>query len=264
MIRIATQAATRTNLCRLAMIALVAAYGLPGPAVAAEKSPKTRPIIDNRLDSAAQRQIAKRMLGAGSPALAAQLLGALVQQNPKDPSLRLEYAQALSAAGKFDDALGEFVALADVEDVKAAAAAGAMRAHLETGAPEKAVEATQTLSDAQMTSQHYLLKGTALDRLQRHPEAQAAYRAGLKLSPRSVGLRNNLALSLALTGNHAEAAELLRVLAASSDASPRIRQNLALVYGLMGKREQSAALAAVDLTPDQVANNKLFFQQLQP
>ena len=47
-------------------------------------------------------------------------------------------------------------------------------------------------------------------------------------------LRNNLGLSLALSGQHAEAIEMLRAVVDEPGAKARNRQNLALAYGLAG------------------------------
>ena len=53
-------------------------------------------------------------------------------------------------------------------------------------------------------------RGVALDLLERHVDAQACYRAVLASTPRHVSARNNLALSLALSGQFAEALDIYR------------------------------------------------------
>jgi Flp pilus assembly protein TadD len=97
-----------------------------------------------------------------------------------------------------------------------------------------------------------------LDSLGRHAEAQASYRAVLETSPRQVSARNNLALSLAVTGQFDEAVALLTPLVRSSAATPRIRENLALVYGLMGDADRAAMLSRSDLDDSSIRANLEF------
>ncbi|MGH6980906.1 MAG: tetratricopeptide repeat protein, partial [Stellaceae bacterium] len=103
-------------------------------------------------------------------------------------------------------------------------------------------------------------QGVAYDQLRRHKEAQAAYRAGLAKYPSDRALRNNLALSLAMTGDFHEAESLLRVLAADPAASRRTRQNLALVLGLAGNTEEARNVAQPDLDGAALDNNSRFYQ----
>lgn len=235
----------------------------PIPAVAAP-AVKVRPSLSQELNRAGQLQVARRMVEAGSPLLAVELYRGLLENVPDNAALRLEFAQALRAGGRLDEAMAQFDQLLQSPAQIGPATAGLMRLHLELGNPDKAVAAFSALAPQERSASLLLLNGIALDRLQRHADAQESYRAGLELDGRSVGLRNNLALSLALTGQFAEAETLLRVLAASSNATPKIRQNLAFLYGLMGKTELAASIAAVDLSPSEVANNKRFFEQLNP
>ncbi len=55
--------------------------------------------------------------------------------------------------------------------------------------------------------------------------------------------KNNLALSLALTGNHPESIKLLEEIASSTKSTPITKQNLALVYAAAG-RSQDAMMTA--------------------
>ena len=60
--------------------------------------------------------------------------------------------------------------------------------------------------------------GIALDLQERHAEAQAAYRQALDAAPDLDAARVDLGLSLALSGDGAAGAQVLRPLAASADA----------------------------------------------
>lgn len=102
--------------------------------------------------------------------------------------------------------------------------------------------------------------GVAYDQLRRHKDAQQAYRRGLAKFPADRALRNNLALSLAMTRDFAEAETLLRGLAADPGATSRIRENLALVLGLEGNAEEARRTAQGDLDGAALDNNTRFYE----
>lgn len=103
-------------------------------------------------------------------------------------------------------------------------------------------------------------QGVAYDQLRRHKEAQQAYRAGLAKYPDDRALRNNLALSLAMTRDFAEAESLLRGLVADPSASARTRENLALVLGLEGNGTEARRVSQSDLDGAALDNNGRFYQ----
>ena len=140
---------------------------------------------------------------------------------------------------------------------------GLARAYLMTGKPQLAGEPLsiafkQTPDDPKLLQ----LIGVADDFTGQHDEAQARYRRGLELLPRDPGLSVNLALSLAVTGNYAEAVAVLAPLAAAMNASPRERQTLALIYGLQGDRSQAERMARLDLDPQSVQRNIAYYDTL--
>ncbi len=109
----------------------------------------------------------------------------------------------------------------------------------------------------------YNALGVAHDLLGRHDLAQQDYRNGLRLAPSNAGLRNNYALSLALSHDYPGAIAELSELASGADASPRHRLNLALIYGLAGDDKKAAALARTTLDEAAVANNLAYYTMLR-
>lgn len=103
-------------------------------------------------------------------------------------------------------------------------------------------------------------RGVALDELKRHHDAQQSYRAGLAKFPNDRALRNNLALSLAMTGNFVEAERLLRPLAEDAQATARTRENLALVLGLKGDAAGADLVSRPDLDAAALANNTRYYE----
>jgi Flp pilus assembly protein TadD len=105
--------------------------------------------------------------------------------------------------------------------------------------------------------------GVAYDMLGQHAAAQAYYRAGLDLNPADLGMKNNLGLSLALTGDFANGIELLRETASNPSATSRYRLNLALAYGLAGDKEAAARVARIDLDEESVKSNLAYYETLR-
>ena len=105
-------------------------------------------------------------------------------------------------------------------------------------------------------------RGVALDMLGRHSEAQQCYRDVLARSGGDRAARNDLALSLALSGKYDEAVATLAPLALSSDAGPQLRQNLAVIYGLQEDSARAEKLSRIDLDEMAAAENLALFARL--
>lgn len=106
--------------------------------------------------------------------------------------------------------------------------------------------------------------GVALDYQARHAEAQTVYRAALTTDPASIPLRNNLALSLALSGEAREAIGILQLLPPSPRLEKRIRHNLAVALSAEGDEQAAARLLAEDLSTAQLETVMDQLQALQP
>jgi Flp pilus assembly protein TadD len=102
-------------------------------------------------------------------------------------------------------------------------------------------------------------RGVALDQLRRHREAQQDYRAGIAAYSSDRALRNNLALSLAMTRDFGEAEKLMRGLASEPNATSRTRENLALVLGLAGDDLGAREASRGDLDEAALDNNRRFY-----
>ncbi len=103
-------------------------------------------------------------------------------------------------------------------------------------------------------------KGVALDMLERHVEAQDAYRTGLSRASEDRVLQNNYGLSLALSGNYPDAIKVLTALAQEPGATARNRQNLALALGLQGDVADAKLVARTDLDEQTVDSNLRFYE----
>jgi Flp pilus assembly protein TadD len=141
---------------------------------------------------------------------------------------------------------------------------GLTRAYLMSGKPELSGQPLSVAFKATPDDPKLLqLIGVADDLVGQHEEAQARYRRALELLPRDPGLSIDLALSLALTENYADAVGILHPLATAVTSSPRERQTLALIYGLQGDRRAAAQMARLDLDPQTVLRNLAYYDSLR-
>lgn len=166
--------------------------------------------------------------------------------------------------GQVDEAIVAYNSALDRSSGDPEALRGLARAYLRTGKPELAGQPL-SLAYKQTPDDPKLLQliGVAADFSGQHEEAQARYRRGLELLPGDPGLSLNLALSLALTGNYAEAISVLSPIAVSPTASARERQTLALIYGLQGDQRAAERFARMDLDPQAVQRNLAYYESLR-
>jgi Flp pilus assembly protein TadD len=160
----------------------------------------------------------------------------------------VEFGDTLVEAGSSDDAITIYSRIGTKSSARLGALLGLTRVYLGLDDPAKALDyADEALKLEPHDTRVLVDRGVALDSLGRHGEAQECYRAVLGVTPRNVSARNNLALSLALTGNYDEAIALIAPLVRSSSVTPRERENMAVIYGLMGDAGRAAALSRMDL-----------------
>jgi Flp pilus assembly protein TadD len=108
-----------------------------------------------------------------------------------------------------------------------------------------------------------LLLGVTKDLAGEHQEAQEWYRRGLGVAPGDPALASNLALSLALSGDYADAIVVLQPIALAPSGSAQERQTLALIYGLRGSVAEAERLNRIDLDDAAVAHNLAYYATLR-
>jgi len=76
-------------------------------------------------------------------------------------------------------------------------------------------------------------------------------------------VRNNLGLSLALSGAYDDAVAQLSMLTLERGATPRMRQNLALALGLKGDATNAARILRADLGEDAISTNLQYYEAVR-
>jgi Flp pilus assembly protein TadD len=108
----------------------------------------------------------------------------------------------------------------------------------------------------------YSAIGVATDLLGDQAAAQEAYLKALELSPSNPAVTNNLALSLALSGNIDGGIAKIESLGPAIRRLPQTRQSLALLYALKGDVAKAEPLLR-DGMPDKIASDNLaYYRQL--
>jgi len=96
------------------------------------------------------------------------------------------------------------------------------------------------------------------------PEAaQDCYRRALAIRPDDLSARNNLGLSLALSGRPRQAIDVLLAIVQNPASPPQARHNLALAYGLLGNAVAAENVLSTDLDAGSVQNNLHYYVMLR-
>jgi Flp pilus assembly protein TadD len=244
----------------LAAVAAVLVLG----GCAATGTPKPQTQVSETASLPELMRLAERSREAGNASVAADIYEKAAKKYPDAAEPFIGLGHAARSAGQPRRATTAFREALKRNPESLAARYGLGQSLLDGDRLSAAIEQFNVLIDAG-TKDHrpYLSKGVALDLLDRHNEAQAAYRAGLEHAPESVALKNNLGLSLALSKDYRKAMRTLEAVVRDPTAPARARQNLALVYGMAGDMQRAAATAGEDLSPQTVERNLAYYRALQ-
>ena len=182
---------------------------------------------------------------------------------PNDAATQLRLATALLEMGSYSEAEVAYRRVLAADPANVEAMRGLGNIYIATDQPKNAVEQFQGAIAKKPSYQAYNGLGVAFDLEGKHAAAQKAYHEGLAVNATSLSLQNNLALSLALSGDYPAAIDLLRRVSQNPQATLRHRQNLALVYGLAGDNAHAAEVAKVDLDAKAVESNLAYYAWLR-
>ncbi len=236
---------------RIATVALLLA-GLAAPALA--QTPAAPPA------AAAVRQPANAEVRAAydrSDALSRQIFWTdQAEINPMDPVAGVRAAQALRELGRFDQAaeMAGKVLIVQPANVEAMLEAG--RAHIARGQAFYGIAPLEGARNARPGDwQAWSLLGTAYEQVRRPDDARAAWAQALVLSPENPAVLSNMAIPAMTRGDIAGAEPLLRRAAAQPGASLKVRLNLAMALGLTGNMAEAEQMLRRDLPPESADRN---------
>lgn len=180
----------------------------------------------------------------GEYGMAAQLYFRAAELQPKNGAVAVKLGFALFKTGSAADAEKIFRAALQTEPKNAEAIRGLAHSLVMQGRAAAALPVyRQAIAAAgQPDARIYAGLGAALDMTGKHEEARLAYAAGLKIAPDDFGIKNNLALSYAMSGDTAKARTVLSDLS-DVPAGPKKRKSLAALKSTVAKSATAAPAA---------------------
>lgn len=182
--------------------------------------------------------------------------------DPMDPVAGVKAAQALRELGQFDQAaeMAGKVLLMQPTNVEAMLEAG--RAHIARGQAFYGIAALEGARNARPDDwRAWSLLGAAYEQVRRADDARAAWAQALALSPENPDVLSNMAISAMTRGDTAGAEPLLRRAAAQPGASLKVRLNLAMVLGLTGNLAEAEQILRRDLPPEAADRNLAWLRE---
>jgi Flp pilus assembly protein TadD len=213
-------------------------------------------------DSSVQQADQARKSGDFDTAI--PLYGRALQADPDGVEAKLGLGQSFLSIGAPDEAAALFRDVLKQREGNAVARRGLASALISMGQPdlaERQLEAALRADPRDYRSLNAL--GVVLDMQGRHADAQAKYRQGIEVAPDFLPLRNNFALSLAISGHPQEAIDQLVPIANSRAADGRVRQNLAFSYAMAGDLENALQVSRKDLNEQSAQRQLSYFMQLK-
>ena len=178
-------------------------------------------------------------------------LGKRYDRSPGEKTASIEYARALRALTRYNEAVAviQTAAIKSPKDFDVLGEYG--KALADAG---QLPQAKDVLSHAYTPDNPrwdvMSVQGTVADRLGDPAAAMQFYHEALKIAPGEPSVLTNMGLSLALAKQLPEAEEALRQAVASPKADARMRGDLALVLALEGKFSDAESVGRNDLSPD--------------
>ena len=214
-------------------------------------------------------RVANAAIAGGLPQAALNATEGVLSRDPSNVAALLTQGEALTAMGQGPAAAEAYRRILSREasptrEQLHTARLAVGRADLAAGRGKEAEAIYAALAAANSSDPvGYNGLAIALDQQDRHGEAQAAYRKALAIAD-TAATRSNLGLSLAMSGNVADALVIMRSAAAETSTVPRIRHNLAFALELAGQRDEAKRALAVDMPRGEVAAALAGFDAFRP
>ncbi len=208
-------------------------------------------------------RVAEKSLASGNLPTAAGLYRQAHTLDPRNARHLIGLGTTLARLGQFEEAAETFDRATKLAPDNVDARHGYGNALIALDRPSAALSQFEAALGLREEVRSLNGIGIAHDMLGDHTAAQAHYRTALVLEPANLTVRNNLALSLAVTGKFAEAIAIMRRAITDPRAGARHRLNLALVYGLAGHSAAAAEIARIDLDEESVMRNLAYYRTLR-
>jgi Flp pilus assembly protein TadD len=255
-------------MARIVSLALAAALlaGCAGDPFTASIDPNRPPRADENPrapQAEAVVRVADSTAEANDFATAASLYRRAHALDPGNFRAAAGLGHSLARLGAHEEAAAAYRAAVRLNGENADALRGLGNALIAMGQPAQALPHLNKALRLREDAGIYGSLGVAHDRLADHGAAQAYYRTGLDVVPDDLTLTSNLALSLSLSGRHADAIGAMRRAAALPGAGLRHYMNLALVLGLAGEIEAAAEIARAHMDAGAAEASVAYYERLR-
>ncbi len=241
----------------VALFSLVGCGGLP-------KTKEQNIADDHRSKYAQALRMAESVGRNGDPAAARIFYERAAALAPDELEPQVGLAESAASAGDFAQSADAYRKAMAVAPERAELAYGHARALLMMGDTMHAIEQFgRYVRNKPEDPRGYIGLGIAHDISGDHAAAQTAYLDGLQQAPESMALRNNLALSLALSQETEDAIGILSELGQEPGTAGRVRQTLALVYAISGQMDAAAGVVRQSMSAAEARNTIAFLRSLQ-
>jgi Flp pilus assembly protein TadD len=215
--------------------------------------------------SASPLKVADIALQNGAPTVALRAMESLLAADPRNSAALLRQAKAQLLLGNAAAAETSYRRVLAIDGHLDEARLGLAKIWLRTdpvAAERVLLEALD--HDSRNTSALNNL-GVARDLQGKHPEAQEAYRRALEAQPGLASARENLGLSLALSGKPQEGVKMLdQVAQEDGPADRQARDNWAVALTLSGHSVEAGQVLQEELSRPDVSKALAGYQALQP
>ena len=182
--------------------------------------------------------------------------GKRYERNPGEKAASIDYARALRALSRYNEAVA-VMQTAAIKSPKDFAVLGEYgKALADDGQLTQARDVLSRAYTPDNPSWDVMsVQGSVADRMGDHAGAMQFYREALKIAPGEPSVLTNMGLSLALNKQLPQAEKTLKQAVASPRADARMRGDLALVLALEGKFAEAEKVGQTDLSPQAARAN---------
>ncbi len=203
----------------------------------------------------AQIAVGERMLGNGDFGKGYALLDKMEKNNPRSSEAAEQLAEAYFRQNALLKAEAQYRKTIEL-GARMHGLVGLARVNLARNNPQVAEPYLREVLNREPGNVAALnAMGVACDLQRQHDRARQYYRTILASAPSNKEARNNLSLSLAVSGRSGEAYPIIAELSRSNQDDRIVRQNLAFIQYLSGDHERAMQTARVDLTADKARYN---------
>ena len=208
-------------------------------------------------------RVAKATAESGNWPMAATLYRRAHTLHPGNLNAAIGLGSMLTKLGAHQEAMTVFLKALKISPNDPAALRAAGNSLILSGQPANALEYFTKALAVKEEPRLFNSVGVTYDMLDKYGMAQAYYRTGLKTAPGDMSLRNNLGLSLMLSGRVHDSVVELRKVASDRRANKRHQLNLVLALVMADELHPALSIAKMVLPPGEAQDQVTNFQMIK-